>query len=250
MYNDLSFDNHQTVSLWELGLPRSEAHTTGRFSLGTYCLRNHAGGGIWWVLAPMTPWSSSRSTGQLPIPVSDPLWRNWDLPQVSGGAVQFQALQKHHPTCTRWLREVVQHSTNTLWNSLGVLWLYLYFHTASLFARIRVIVVSAWGNQMFCVSPLLTCQTFWTFCATVVTVASQCTCLSTAYSPLVYWALNLACYLWQIYDYIHYSSNSFRKKLRSAQKKWIIQNNCTIKKAVMEHCDSAQKWNERYRQEQ
>lgn len=74
--------------------------------------------------------------------------------------------------------------------------------------------------------------------------------LSTAYSPLVYWALNLACYLWQIYDNIHYSSNSFRQKLKSVQRKWIIPNNYTIKKAVMEHCDSAQKWNERYRQGQ
>lgn len=69
--------------------------------------------------------------------------------------------------------------------------------------------------------------------------------LSCSIPLLVYWALNLACYLWQIYDYIHYSSNSFREKLRGAQRKWIIQNNYAIKEAVSEHCDSAPKWNER-----
>lgn len=87
MYNDLSFDKHPGISWWELGSPRSEAHRTGRFSLWTHHLRNQAV-------------SSSRSTGscpawQLPVPVSDPLWRNWDLPQVSGRAVQLQALHKH-----------------------------------------------------------------------------------------------------------------------------------------------------------
>lgn len=96
---------------------------------------------------------------------------------------------------------------------------------------------------------LLICQE-QTFCATIVTTVSWCSHLSTAHSPLVYWALNLACYLWQIYGYIHYSSNSFRQKLRGAQRQWIIQNNYTIKKAVSEHCDSAQKLNERYREEQ
>lgn len=78
--------------------------------------------------------------------------------------------------------------------------------------------------------PLLLIYQKRTFCATIVTIASRCAHLSTAYSPLVYWALNLACYLWQIYDYIHYSSNSFRQKLRGAQRKWIIQNNYTIKR--------------------
>lgn len=46
MYNDLSFNNHPAISLWELGWPRSEAHMTDRFSLGTHCLRNHAGGDL------------------------------------------------------------------------------------------------------------------------------------------------------------------------------------------------------------
>lgn len=96
------------------------------------------------------------------------------------------------------------------------------------------------GNQMFCTSPLSLPQVdflcyYCNFCILMH--------LPTAHSPLVYWALNLACYLWQIYDSIHYSRNSFRQKLKSVQRKWIIQNNYTIKKAVMEHWFSTEvKW--------
>lgn len=78
------------------------------------------------------------------------------------------------------------------------------------------------------------------FCLLHNCSTSMCS-LSCRCPSLLHWALHLACYLWQIYDYIHYSSNSFRQKLRGDQRKWITENNYTTKKAVSEHCDSGQK---------
>lgn len=117
-----------------------------------------------------------------------------------------------------------------LWGCQGrvTCWDHTYIFTASLFTGAWVRVVKRWGNQILC--PLLLICQKWTFCATTVTIASQCAHLSTAYFPPVYWALNSACYLWQIYYYIHYSRNRFRQKLRGAQRKRIIQNNYTIKR--------------------
>lgn len=95
-------------------------------------------------------------------------------------------------------------AANTHLHPLGVSrqgdmpWLYLYFHTASLCTGTWVTVVNRWRNQIVC--PLLLICQKRTFCAALVTTAPPCTHLSTADPPLVYWALNLACYLWQIYD--------------------------------------------------
>lgn len=145
MYNDLGFDNHPVISLWELGLPRSEGHMTDRFSLWTHYLRNHTGGGLvgfgfhvilvrlqeHWVLSCLTaPNLSFR-----------PSLEEWDLPQVELCSTKLYRSTTLHPqggwgkwSSTAHLSTAAIHS-GTLWG---------YYDCTCIFTKHHCLLKHAW----------------------------------------------------------------------------------------------------------